>query len=164
MAPPAQLGFSQLHEEVGVSSSGPLSVDAGVEGRGRFQIRVPQQLSDQLVSTRVGIEDYFRCEMAELVRSDFHSQISQNSFHDSDRNRILTPRPARPGDENRVGTLPDHRRGNLIAIDLETIGEHGRELELEDNTVLGFVAAESDECRLAGSLWPVQMLVEIQGR
>lgn len=50
--PTAQLGFSQLHNELGMSSPGPSRVDASVERRSGFQARVAQQLPDQLVGAR----------------------------------------------------------------------------------------------------------------
>jgi hypothetical protein len=67
------------------------------------------------------------------------------------------------GDKHRIGALADHRGGELVPIDVETLGEDGRKLELEDDIVLGFVGPECDECRLAAPLRPVHMLVELQG-
>ena len=69
MARPAQLGFSELHDEVGVSTSGPAGVDAGVEVCGRLQVLVPQQLPYQLVRAWVGVESDLGRQMAELMRA-----------------------------------------------------------------------------------------------
>ena len=89
--------------------------------------------------------------------------MPQNGLLDGDLNRSLGSRLAPQGDEHRIGTLADHRGGNLVAIDLEAVGEHRRNLELEWDIILGFVAPECEECRFAAPLRPVQMLVEGQG-
>src|ERR1700732_2779870 len=102
--------------------------------------------------------------MSILVRRDFHAQIFQNSFLDSDANRSLAPRTARRSDKHRVGTLADHGGGNLVAIGVKTIAEHRGKREIEDNLVFGFIAPESDKCGITWSLRPVQMLVKIQSR
>ena len=101
-----------------------------------------QQLPYQLVGAWIGVEDDFGRQMAELVRGDFHPEIPQDGLLDRDRNRVLGSRPACRGDEHRIGTLADHRRGNLVAIDLQAFGEHRRDLELEYDVILGFVAPE----------------------
>ena len=116
---------------VGVSSSGSAGVDAGVEVRGRVQILVSQQLADQLIRPRVGVEGDLGCQMPELMRSDFHAQMPQNGCLDGDLDRSLASRLARQGDEHRIGTLADHCRGNLVPINLEALGKLRRNLELE---------------------------------
>ena len=161
-APAARIGFSQLHDEVGVSSSGPTGVDAGIKSRSRFQTRVPQQLPHQFISTRVGIEDDFRGQMAELVRSDLDSEVPQDGLRDSDLNCRLAPRPACPRDEQLIGTFADHRRGNLVPIRVESVGKHGRNLKLEEHVILGLIAPQGDERWPAPSLRPVQMALEVE--
>ena len=123
-----------------------------------------QQLPHQLVGAWVAVEFDFGRQVAELVRGDFHPQMPQNGPLDSDLDRSLGSRLAVKGDKHRIGTLADHRGGNLVAINLKALGEHRRNLELEWVIVLGFVAPECEECRLAASLRPVQMLVEVSRR
>jgi hypothetical protein len=63
--------------------------------------------------------------------------------------RTLCSRFARKRDEHRIGTLTDHRGGNLVPIGQKTIGKLRRDFELEWSIILGFVAPEREECRLA---------------
>ena len=131
MAPTPQLGFSELHDEVGVSSSGPASVDAGVEVCCRFQVLVPQQLPYQLVRARVAVEDDFGRHMTELMRGDFEFQMPQYCLLDSNFDRPLRSGRASECDEHRVGTRADHRGSNLVPIDPKPFSQRGRNLELD---------------------------------
>jgi len=91
----AQPGISQLHDEVGVSSTGPAGVDAGIKGCSDFQAFVAQQLPDQFVGAGVGVEDDFCGQMAELVRS--YPGILTNTSRD----RRSLPPPIAPPFPNR---------------------------------------------------------------
>ena len=68
-----------------------------------------EQLPYQLVGAWIGVEDDFGCQMAELVRREFHPEMPQNGLLDGDLDRVLGSRLARKGDEHRIGTLADHR-------------------------------------------------------
>ena len=94
-APPAQLGFAELHDEVGVSASGPAGVDAGVEVCGRLQIFVPNSCRTNSYAPGLASRIDFGRQMAELVRGDFHPQMPQNGLLDRDLNRGLGSRLAR---------------------------------------------------------------------
>ena len=120
-----------------------------------------EQLPDQFVRARICVEGNLGGQMAELMRSNFHSQVPQNSL--LDRTLYCLFRFALKGDKHRIGAHADHRRGDLVPIDMETVGEGGGKLDLEDDIVLGFVGPECEECRLAAPLRPMQMLVELQG-
>src|SRR4029453_14848311 len=111
MVPPAQLGLAELHDEIGVSSSGPAGVDAAVKVCCRLQVLVPQQLAYQLVRARVGVEDDLGCQMTELVGAEFHPKMPQNGLLDSDLNRSLGSGLAREGDKHRIGAHAGHPRG-----------------------------------------------------
>ena len=56
-------------------SSGTARVNSGVERCGGSQTGVTQELADQFVGPRIGVEDDFCGEMPELMWSDFQSQI-----------------------------------------------------------------------------------------
>jgi hypothetical protein len=51
-----QLGFSQFHDELGVSTSGSESVDAGIKICRRAQVLVAEQLTNEFVGARIAVE------------------------------------------------------------------------------------------------------------
>ena len=72
--------FAQLHDEVGVSTSGTAGVDPGIEVGGRLRVLVAEQLPHQLVGTRVFVEDDLGGEVPELMRGQLHPQLLSARF------------------------------------------------------------------------------------
>ena len=71
-----------------MSSPGPASVNAGIKvGRGQMAF-MPEQLANELVRSRVGVEHDLSCQMPELMRVHFHAEMSGKCFLNRDCDRV----------------------------------------------------------------------------
>ena len=135
-APPVRLGFSQFHDELGVSTSGPASVDAGVKTCRCAQVLVAQQLTHELVGARIAVEGDFGGQVAELMRIIFTPRCLRTVFSMA---TFIAPWVfGLPVKEKNTasGRLPITQGGELVPIDLQAFGEDRRDFELEGTSFL----------------------------
>ena len=124
----AQVGFAKRVDQFSVRPTGPQGVDARIEFRGGLHATVAQHLPDQFVGTRIAIKDKFCAQMPELMRCDLHTQMPQNRFVDCDGNVCLTFWLADARNEQPVWLAADNGGRDLVAINLQTVGQKSRQL------------------------------------
>jgi hypothetical protein len=98
--------------------------------------------------------------MPVLMGGDFYSKISPNSLLDCEFKTPLSFGLARQGDEDRAGALSYYCGRDLVPIEPEAIGKRRWNFVIEEDVIFSLVVLECDECGLAASLRPMQVLVE----
>ncbi len=159
-----RFGLSQFPDQVGMRSPGSSGIRTRIKPCGRFQGSVPKKLANRFVAALVGIQMDFCAQVPELMRGDFYPYPPDDRPLNCDSQRRKRPPLTLMGDEQIIWPSADHLRCNFIAKGIEPVRQHLGKLVFKRLLVFDFVLPNHDQRWFASSLWPMQVLIELEGR